>query len=192
MIQGFSVSGASLDKIHSIGGAPGICPLLRTGNNPENTEQHVVVLVGIFDWINYSNMTHRRSLDARRGISKPIFKQEALLHCIWLCETAVGKGRDVSWIFCLQRTKWCVEMMCKLIPGHWAHGHSDCILRPALGTLHCLHPWHMVRRSQGSWRVWSHDLDLSNRCVPSSLATLMGSGLGQWPIGAQGRDSRWN
>ena len=49
MIQGFSVSGASLDKIHSIGGAPGICPLLRTGNIPENTEQHVVVLVGIFD-----------------------------------------------------------------------------------------------------------------------------------------------
>ena len=32
-----------------------------------------------FDGINYSNMTHRRSLDARRGISKPIFKQEALL-----------------------------------------------------------------------------------------------------------------
>ena len=48
MIEGFSVSGASLDKIHSIGGALGTCPLLRTGKSPENTEQHVVVLVGIF------------------------------------------------------------------------------------------------------------------------------------------------
>ena len=45
MIEGFSVSGASLDKIHSIGGAPGTCPLLRTSKNPENTEQHVVVVV---------------------------------------------------------------------------------------------------------------------------------------------------
>ena len=48
VIEGFSVSGASLDKIHSIGGALGTCPLLRTGKSPENTEQHVVVLVGIF------------------------------------------------------------------------------------------------------------------------------------------------
>ena len=48
VIEGFSVSGASLDKIRSIGGAPGACPLLWTGKNPENTEQHVVVLVGIF------------------------------------------------------------------------------------------------------------------------------------------------
>ena len=83
-------------------------------------------------------------------------------------------------------------MMCKLIPGHWARGHTDWILSPGLGASHCLHPWHMVRRSQVSWRVWSHDLDLSNRCVPSSLATVMGSGLGQWPIRAQGRDSLWN
>ena len=192
MIQGFSVSGASLDKIHFICGAPGKCPLLRTDNNPENTEQHVEVLVGIFDWIKYSNMTHRRSLDARRGISKPIFKQEALFPWIWLHETALGKGRAVPWIFCLQRAKCCVEMMCKLVPGLWAHGHSDWILSSALGASHCLHPWHMVRHSQGSWRVWSHDLDLSNRCVSSFLATVMGSGLGHWPIGAQGRDSRWN
>ena len=83
-------------------------------------------------------------------------------------------------------------MMCKLIPGHWAHGPTDWILSPGLRALHCLHPWYMVRRSQVSWRVWSPDLDLSNRCVPSSLATVMGSGLGQWPIGAQGRDSFWN
>ena len=48
VIQGLNVSGASMDKIHYILEAPGICPLLRTGNNPENTEQHVVVLVGIF------------------------------------------------------------------------------------------------------------------------------------------------
>ena len=48
VIQGFGVSGASLDKIHSIGGAPGACPLLSTGKNLENTEQPVVVLVGIF------------------------------------------------------------------------------------------------------------------------------------------------
>ena len=48
MIEEFSVSGASLDKIHSIGGAPGACPLLSTGKNLENTEQPVVVLVGIF------------------------------------------------------------------------------------------------------------------------------------------------
>ena len=48
VIQGFSVSGASLDKIQSIWGAPGTLSLLRTGNNPENTEQFLVVLVGIF------------------------------------------------------------------------------------------------------------------------------------------------
>lgn len=41
-------------------------------------------------------------------------------------------------------------------------------------------------------RVRSHDLDLANRCVPPSLATVIGSGLGQGPIGAQGRASRWN
>ena len=137
-------------------------------------------------------MTHRRSLDARRGISKPIFKQAALLPWIWLHETALGKGRGVPWIFCLQRAKHCVERMCKLVPGHYAHGHSDWILSSALGASHCLYPWHMVRRSQVSWRVWSQDLNLSNQCVPSSLATVMGSGLGQWPIGAQGPDSCWN
>ena len=48
VIEGFSVSGASLDKIRSIGGAPGTCPLLRTGKNSESPEQRVVVLVGIF------------------------------------------------------------------------------------------------------------------------------------------------
>ena len=26
-----------------------------------------------------------------------------------------------------------------------------------------------------SWRAWSHDLDLANRCVPSSLATVVGA-----------------
>ena len=83
-------------------------------------------------------------------------------------------------------------MICKLIPGHWVHGHTHWILSHVLGASHCLHPWHMVRHSQVSWRVWSHNLDLSNLCVPSSLATMMGSGLEQWPIGTQGQDSCWN
>ena len=104
----------------------------------------------------------------------------------------LGKGRGVSWIFCLQRTKCCVETLCKLVPGHGAQGHSDLILSPALGASNCLHPWHMVRPSQVSWRVWSHDLNLSNLCVPSSLATVIGSGLGQWPIGIQGQNSGSN
>ena len=129
------------------------------------------------------------NLDARRR-SPNLFK--ALLPWMWVLETGLGKGRHVSWIFCLQRTKWCVERMSRHIPGYWAHGNSDWILSPALGASHGLHPWHMVSCSQVSWRAWSHDLDLSNQCVPSSLATVMGSGQGQWQIGAQGQNSRWN
>ena len=110
---------------------------------------------------------------------------------MWIRETGLGKRRGVSWIFCLHRTKQCGERS-RQVSGHWAHGHSDWTLRPTLEASHCLHPWYMVKRSQVPWGVWSHDLDLSNWCVPSSLATVMGSGLGQWPIGAQGQDSHWN
>ena len=111
---------------------------------------------------------------------------------MWVCETALGKGRGVSWIFCLQRTKRCVERMCRHVPGHWAHGHMDWSLSSALEASHSLYPGHRVSSSHVSWRVWSHDLDLANRCVPSSLATVSGSGLGRWPIRAQGRASHWN
>ena len=48
MIEGFRVSGASSEKKITPFEGPGPCPLLRTGKNPENTEQHVVMLVGIF------------------------------------------------------------------------------------------------------------------------------------------------
>ena len=82
--------------------------------------------------------------------------------------------------------------MCRHVPGHWAHGHMDWTLSPALGASHYLYPWHRVSSLHVSWRVWSHDLDLTNRCVPSSLATVSGSGLGWWPIRAQGGASHWN
>ena len=48
MIEGFRVSGASSEKKSLYLRGPGPCPLLRTGKNPENPEQHLVVLVGIF------------------------------------------------------------------------------------------------------------------------------------------------
>ena len=47
---------------------------------------------------------------------------------------------------------------------------------PALGASQSLPPLTQLKRK--SWRVWSHDLDLANQCVPSSLATVIGSGLG--------------
>ena len=77
-------------------------------------------------------------------------------------------------IWSAEETKWCVEMMCRHVPGHWTHGQSDRTLSPALGALHSLHPWQSVSSSHVSWRVWSHDLDLANQCAPS-LGTMIGT-----------------
>ena len=48
VIQWFSLSGASLDKIHSLWETREPCPQLRTAKNPEFAKQHVVVLEGVF------------------------------------------------------------------------------------------------------------------------------------------------
>ena len=58
-------------------GGPWAMSSIRTAKNPENREQELVALGGEgagegrrwgFDWINYSNMTHKKtSLEASRG-----------------------------------------------------------------------------------------------------------------------------
>ena len=135
-------------------------------------------------------MTQKTNLKTSRG-SPNISSNRRPCSLEWVRETGLGKGRGVSWIFSLQRTKQCVERS-RHLPGHWAHGHSDWMLSLALGALHCLHPWHRLSSSHISWRLRSHDLDLANWGVLSSLATVIGSGPVQWPVRAQGRAPNWN
>ena len=56
-------------------------------------------------------MTHKRSLDARRRIPKPIFKQEALLPWIWVRETALGR-EEVCHEYFVCRGRSCVQRGC--------------------------------------------------------------------------------
>ena len=72
-----------------------------------------------------------------------------------------------------------VERMCRHTSQETGHTDTVTGLSALLWGIALSPPRHTVSIYQVSRRVWSHDLDLASRCVPSSLATLIGSGPGR-------------
>lgn len=71
---------------------------------------------------------------------------------------------------------------------HLRKQRRGCSCRTLIPALLYLTVSHLetVKCSRVSWRGWSHDLDLANQHVASSPATVIGLGLGEWPIMLQG------
>ena len=120
----------------------------------------------------------KASLEAGRGSPILSSNRKSCSFLVLVGETGLGKKCIVNSF--VNRGQRGVGGGCEQVPPRKLSTEDAAAgPSPLLSAHHAVsHPTQRVNSSQVSRRGWSHDLDLANQHVRSSLATVIGSGVG--------------